>query len=180
MRRQARFAHSFSKRGSRRWTYIEGRFFHKTQFWKGRKAFILTHEDAATQNLFGMAKRFQDKMRQHSGKRTLATGRATLAFAGLMSVSPWGAGSAEKRSGAERAVVPWLRGGCWPNAEEHAKGIGQTVASEPGTEIILESTANGIGGDFHERWQAAEAGTSEYIAVFVPWFWTDQLPIAGA
>jgi hypothetical protein len=34
----------------------------------------------------------------------------------------------------------------------------QAVPDLPGTEIILESTGNGIGGEFHERWQMAEAG----------------------
>jgi hypothetical protein len=43
-----------------------------------------------------------------------------------------------------------------------------------GTEILLESTANGIGGEFHERWQMAERGQSDYIAIFVPWFWQEE------
>ncbi len=41
----------------------------------------------------------------------------------------------------------------------------------PGTEIILESTANGVGGEFHERWQQAEAGIGDYQTIFIPWFW---------
>ena len=37
----------------------------------------------------------------------------------------------------------------WQHAETHAAGVLQAVANEPGTEIILESTANGVGGWFH-------------------------------
>lgn len=62
----------------------------------------------------------------------------------------------------------------WPNASEHAKGILQAVPDEAGTEVILESTANGIGNYFHQQWQKAEAGESEYQAIFVPWFWQDE------
>jgi hypothetical protein len=40
--------------------------------------------------------------------------------------------------------------------------------------VVLESTANGVGGEFHERWQQAEAGIGDYIAIFVPWFWSDE------
>ena len=50
----------------------------------------------------------------------------------------------------------------------------QAVPNAPGTEIILESTANGVGNFFHQQWQQAEAGQSEYIAIFVPWFWQDE------
>ncbi len=37
----------------------------------------------------------------------------------------------------------------WKNADSHMSGILQAVPEEDGTEIILESTANGIGGLFY-------------------------------
>jgi hypothetical protein len=40
----------------------------------------------------------------------------------------------------------------WPNARDHFAGVVHTVPDLSGTEIILESTANGVGGEFHERW----------------------------
>jgi hypothetical protein len=46
----------------------------------------------------------------------------------------------------------------------HFAGVVQAVPDEPDTEIILESTANGVGGEFHERWQQAEAGVGDYAA----------------
>jgi hypothetical protein len=48
------------------------------------------------------------------------------------------------------------------------------VPDLPDTEIVLESTANGLGGEFHERWQMAEAGIGDYMAVFIPWFWQEE------
>lgn len=65
----------------------------------------------------------------------------------------------------------------WPNAQEHAAGILQAIPDEPGTEIFLESTANGVGNYFHKLWQAAEAGESEFVAIFVPWYWTAEYRI---
>ncbi|HJN23558.1 MAG TPA: hypothetical protein QF509_06605, partial [Rhodospirillales bacterium] len=41
-------------------TYVEGRFYWKTTRRKGVRAFILTHRDQATNNLFAIAKRFHD------------------------------------------------------------------------------------------------------------------------
>jgi len=70
----------------------------------------------------------------------------------------------------------------WPNAEEHAKGILQAVPNEPGTEIILESTANGIGNYYYNMWQSAISGQSDFQAIFIPWYWQDEytLPDDGS
>lgn len=62
----------------------------------------------------------------------------------------------------------------WPNAEDHLAGVGQAVPDMPGTEIILESTANGIGNPFHSLWQDAQRGRGQYIGIFVPWFWQPE------
>ena len=50
----------------------------------------------------------------------------------------------------------------------------QAVPDLPGTEIIQESTGHGPGGEFHERWQQAEAGIGDFEAIFVPWYWSDE------
>jgi hypothetical protein len=62
----------------------------------------------------------------------------------------------------------------WMNASEHTKGIMQAVPDAPGTEVLWESTANGVGNFFHEQWKLAEKGLSEFIAIFVPWFWQSE------
>jgi hypothetical protein len=48
------------------------------------------------------------------------------------------------------------------------------VPDEPGTEIALESTANGTANVFHELWQAAVRGESEYAPIFIPWCWQQE------
>ena len=61
--------------------------------------------------------------------------------------------------------------GYYPHAEDHAKGILQAVPNEKGSEIIMESTANGIGNYFYNMWMAASSGQSDFQAIFVPWYW---------
>jgi hypothetical protein len=41
-------------------TYIGGRFYHRTSLNRGINAFILTHEQDATDNLFRMVSRYHD------------------------------------------------------------------------------------------------------------------------
>jgi hypothetical protein len=62
----------------------------------------------------------------------------------------------------------------WPNPDEIAEGVLEAISDENGTEIILESTANGIGNYFHQRWMSAIRGESGYQAIFVPWYWSSE------
>lgn len=45
---------------------------------------------------------------------------------------------------------------------------------DDGTEVIVESTANGVGNLFHQEWEAAESGASDFIAIFLPWWIQDE------
>lgn len=62
----------------------------------------------------------------------------------------------------------------WSFAEDHTTGILQAISDSSDTEVILESTANGIGNYFHERWLSAMGGYSEYQAIFMPWYWMNE------
>ena len=57
--------------------------------------------------------------------------------------------------------------GFWAHADSHIAGVLQAVPDAKGTEIILESTANGVGGAFHKMWRDAETGAGDF---FVPWY----------
>jgi len=64
--------------------------------------------------------------------------------------------------------------GFWPNAETHIDGAFQAIADVPGTERLLESTANGIGNVFQRRYAAAQRGDGDEEAIFVPWYWGED------
>lgn len=59
----------------------------------------------------------------------------------------------------------------WPHAEQHFTASVQSIADVRGTEIILESTANGIGNTFHQYWTQAVDGVNGYVPIFIPWYW---------
>lgn len=156
-------------------TYVGGRYYHKVTHRFGVQAFILTHALEATQNLYKMAKRFYEHT-PDLVKPNVATSNSKELVFGLLD-SGYKLGTAENPSVGRSSTIQLLHGsevGFWNNAAEHAKGILQAVPNESNTEIILESTANGVGNYFHQMWQKAEAGLSEYIAIFVPWFWQDE------
>lgn len=156
-------------------TYTEGRFYWRVSHSKGVRAFILTHEEEATNNLFELAKRYHDNCPQVVKPSTGASSAKELYFDKLD--SGYKVGTAGNKAVGRSSTVQLFHGsevGFWPNAQQHAAGILQAIPDESGTEVILESTANGIGNFYHEQWQKAEAGESDYIAIFVPWYWQEE------
>lgn len=156
-------------------TYVEARYFWRTAWATGIRTFILTHEEAASSNLFEMAQRFLDYLPSELKPSVNAQNAKELLFKALD--SGYKVGTAGNKAVGRSSTIQLFHGSevaFWPNAEEHAAGILQTVSSTPGTEVILESTANGIGNFFHAQWQQAERGESDFIAVFVPWFWQEE------
>jgi hypothetical protein len=156
-------------------TYVEGRFFWKVTHRIGVRAYILTHEDDATKNLFEMALRYYENSPELVRPEKHASNAKELEFGALD--SGYRVGTAGNKSAGRSGTVQYFHGSevaYWPNAEEHAAGALQTVPDQSGTEIILESTANGMGNYFHQLWQKAEAGQSDFIAVFVPWYWQEE------
>lgn len=156
-------------------TYIGGRFYHRTSHARGIQAFILTHEQDATDNLFGMTERYHQHCPELVRPHTGASNAKELSFDKLD--SGYSIGTAGSKAVGRSKTTQLFHGSevaFWPNAPDHFAGVVQTIPDLPDTEIILESTGNGLGGEFHERWQQAEAGIGDYIAIFVPWFWSDE------
>lgn len=156
-------------------TYVGGRFYWKATHRKGVRVFILTHEQAATDNLFGMAHRYHEHCPALVRPATGASNAKELYFAKLD--GGYEVGTAGTKAVGRSKTIQLLHGSevaFWPNAASHFAAVVQAVPDLPDTEIILESTANGLGGEYHERWQQAEAGVGDYQAIFVPWFWQDE------
>lgn len=156
-------------------TYIGARFYWKTTHRKGVRTFILTHEQSATDNLFGMVDRYHEHCPEAVKPETGASNAKELAFCRLD--SGYEVGTAGTKAVGRSKTFQLFHGSevaFWPNAASHFAGVVQAIPDLPDTEAILESTANGVGGEFHERWQQAEAGIGDYIAVFIPWFWQEE------
>lgn len=156
-------------------TYVGGRFYHRVTHHKGLRCFILTHEQDATNNLFGMVDRYHQHCPALVKPSTGAANAKELFFDRLE--SGYAVGTAGAKATGRSQTVQLFHGSevaFWPNAATHFAGVVQAIPDLPGTEIILESTANGMGGEFHERWQQAEAGVGDYQAVFIPWFWQEE------
>lgn len=153
-------------------TYIGVRFYHRTSMARGVNTFILSHEQSASDTLFGMVDRIQrnNPLAPHVGTSNVKE----LEFDKLDS-SYAVATAGNKATGRSKAITLYHGSevAYWTNAQEHWSSSVQTVPLLPGTEILLESTSAGASGDFYERYLDAEAGKGDYQAIFLPW-WLDS------
>lgn len=156
-------------------TYICARFLHRATMREGQHVFILTHEDPATRTLFSMVQRAYDNLPAPWRPQATQDSANSLAFGALG--SSYSLGTARTRARGRSANIQCFHGSevaYWPNADDHADGILQAVPSR-GTEIILESTANGPVGWFHRQVVLADEGKSDFQVIFFPWFWGSSL-----
>lgn len=154
-------------------TYVEGRFYWKASLWRNVHVYILSHEQESAEAIFAMG----DRYHRHNPIAPV-TGKSNakeLSFERLQSkYAVATAGSKATGRGQNITLFHGSEVGFWKSDSDHFAASVQGVALLPGTEVILESTANGTSGEFWKRWQEAEAGIGDYIAIFVPWFWSPE------
>jgi len=153
-------------------TYVGARYYQRASLYLGKNAYILTHQDASTQELFDLVKRIHDHMPADFQPATNAANANELSFAGFD--GGYRVGTAKNIAGLGRGLTLQLFHGSevafWPQAQAHFAGVMKAVSLEVGTEIILESSANGVGGAFYDQWGLAEKGLSDFIPIFLPWY----------
>ncbi|WP_066018152.1 hypothetical protein [Endozoicomonas atrinae] len=155
-------------------TYTEGRFYWLVSNRKGLRAYILTHEADATANLFDMVQRYHDNQPPFTQRDLKNKSSKLLEF---YHDSGYRVGTAGNKGAGRSSTAQLFHGSevaFWPNADEHLAGVLQAVPNENNTEVILESTANGVGGVFYDYVMDADAGRGDFELVFIPWFWQDE------
>lgn len=168
-------------------TVTEGAIYCRTSQQANRHALIMADEEKKASHLYGMEQRFHENIKKREPALVPDLERSNergLKFAGIDSHVV--IGSAENPDVAraftwndahlsEVAFYP-------PNrSQKFFDGFWPSMSKESNTMVVIESTANGQDPVFWPMWNAAEAGQSDFVPVFLPWFITEeyQLPLAG-
>lgn len=154
-------------------TWAQGRAYHKTSLWRHMAAFVLSHHWSTSETIFEITDRFHrnNPIAPSTGKAN----KSQLKFdRNESSYEVATAGSAEVGRGGTRQFYHGSEVAFWENAVGHFAASVQSVGPLPNTWVILESTANGVTGEFFKKWNNAVAGIGDYEAVFIPWFWQPE------
>src|SRR6516225_6947749 len=148
---------------------LAARLYRHTINNTGTRCIIIGHERRASSNLFEIVKRFHDGVPAEIKPSVSTSNAESLLFDRLDSgyIVTVATGEGTGRS-ATAQLLHASETAFWDDLPLQMAALMQTVADLDATEIIIESTANGY-NDFHSLWRKAEAGETEFQAVFLPW-----------
>lgn len=158
-------------------TYIEGRFFKETLFNSNQSAYILAHQAESTLKIFSMAARFYANLPEPLKVTREKDTEKSMVYEHGSSYTVGTAGSSQVGRGMTVQYFHGSEVAFYENTEELSTGLMQTVADLPGTEVFLESTANGPGNFFHAKVLQALAGKGDFELIFIPWYWMDEYAV---
>jgi len=154
-------------------TIIEGIIYWWTSQHKAVKAIVMTHLGESTKALFDMCKRYHENCPEILKPHTKYSSRKELAFDILDSSYMVATAGGEGVGRGETIQLAHLSEAAFyppATARDNINGLMQAIPNAPGSFVFVESTANGIGNPFHEIWTNAVNGSSEYEAIFIPWY----------
>jgi len=167
-------------------TYSLGRMYHYSTTQRGVTTFLAAHDEDSTRDLFERVRLMYEMAPARPMSRK--NNRMELDFAnpdpktakgnpGLQSKIRIGtAGKSKLGRSKTLRYLHLSEVAFWDNAKRVLLGLEQALPDDPATVQIIESTANGVGGEFYDRWQRSqnpeEAG--DWIGVFFPWWEFDE------
>ncbi len=156
-------------------TYVAARYYHRSTRYEGQSVFILSHESQTTEKLFSIVERYHENAPDVARPAAEVHNRRQLVFESLG--SDYSVGTAGNENVGRGGTLQLFHGSevaFWTNTDQIQTGILQSVPDLDDTEIILESTANGMANMFYDLVVEAEAGQNDYEVVFIPWYWQPE------
>jgi len=162
-------------------TLVAGRFFDRMMREDGLESFILAHREDTVGTLYDIVSRFHKsypdfkiKGEEHNiiFKQDISQENAKrFSFANDSGYTVGTAGKGEIGRGFTIQLLHLSEAAFYECGDKISSSIMEAVADVDGTEIIVESTANGIGNLFHQMVVKARLGKGSYELIFIPWFW---------
>ena len=163
-------------------TYCVGRVYWKSYFSPHSRSVVMAHDSATSDALFSMSKNLIRNMTEDLAPKEERSNAKEIIISSpyfkdkeaKASYRLYTAGSPEAGRGTTPTIAHLSEVAFWNHDEKILAGLFQGISQAEGTEVILESTANGAQGEFYRLWKGAVAGENEYIPIFLPWFLTKE------
>lgn len=152
-------------------TFATARVFWKSYFNAYNKSVVMAHDSATSDALFTMSRNTISNMPEEFRPVFKKSNAKEILFDHNDSgYRLYTAGSPEAGRGTTPTIAHLSEVAFWTHDEKILAGLFQGISEADGTEVILESTANGVGNEFHRLWKGAVNGENDYLPIFVPWF----------
>lgn len=157
---------------------VAAEIMHVVPFLAGQKAMVVAHDKASAKNIHNYYTQLYDNYKPFGGTVLMSPLKRDQRAAGVIEMMNGSYVRVETARNLESGRSYSLRYlhlseyAFWKNASRVMGGLMQSVPDDPDTMIVIESTANGVGGDFHSRWLAAmdPSSGSDWIPFFFAWW----------
>lgn len=159
-------------------TYIEACIFEYINRFLNRHGCVVSADKDATEKVFRMCKTFQEEMPTKEMLQISKSNAKEIKYKSphRSSMLCQTAGKKVLGRGGTTQYVHATEVAFWANAKTQLLGLLQEVPDEPGTMVAQESTANGVGGAFHDTyWEAVNRlkrcphDYRGYLPIFLSW-----------
>ncbi len=152
---------------------VAAEFFHQIPFLPGQHGMVLAHSAKASNELYDYYRHFQTAYQPYGGMIRLPAVKRNNQDDGLAwdNDSYLQIGTAANLQTGRAFQLHYLHlseFAFYPNAQVLMRGLMQTVSHDPGTMVVVESSANGVGGEFYEMVERAAdpQNTSDWVLLF--------------
>jgi len=156
-------------------TLTEALIFEDTSRRANRNSMIVAHNLNGSDHIFGMSKLFYEKLPEDEKPVTRYSSRKELDFADPLNarIQVDTAGNSGNDTVGRSFTIHNFHGSevaFWSDAKTIMLGLMQAIPDHNDTMVVLESTANGVGGYFYDEYWRAKEGKSDFTPIFLPWF----------
>ena len=161
-------------------TAVASIFFREVAFNPGQRADIVADVQKNTQNIYDYYLQFVDSYNEQplacdgyqiDQPKIVKRNEGEIAWENSSRIKCQTARSGESGRSFSSRYLHLSEFAFYLKPARFMTGLMQTLPDDPGTIALIESTANGVGGEFHEQWQLAtdQQSGSEWVAVFMGW-----------
>lgn len=151
-------------------TVVAAEYFRRALVYQHRQCLIAAHKAEAAEGLFDRIRLMYDKLPKAIKPKEKSSTKRALHFAEQDSRLEVAIANEARSFTAQDLHISELA--FYQNASTFMTSVLETCPDEPEATIVVESTPNGIGNEFHDLWvRASRPGSnSSWIPFFVPWF----------
>lgn len=156
-------------------TLIEAIIYANTSQKEATNSLVISDDIDGSNYIFGMQKLFQDSLDEHLRPVPKHSNEKKLEFDKIQSqILIDTSDNLEAGRKYTFRYVHLSEVAFFKDLKTLMLGLNQSVPNLPGTMIIGETTANGIGNQFYDEWHRCSSGLSDWETFFIPWFEVEE------
>jgi hypothetical protein len=153
---------------------VAAQFFHGTPFIAGQHTLVLANDEATALNLFSHYQRFADNYQPFAGTVHLPEKKRNTTSEIEWENESWIKCHTTRSLSIGRSFtlrrVHFSEAAYYVDLKTTMASVMAAVPSDPDTMVVVESTPNGVGNEFHRMCLAAYEGRSEWELLTIFWW----------